>query len=211
MGGFYNDKLKCFQHSATANLRVSISSTCLGISAMFKVCFFHFADSFSFLRLLRTTPVSTSQNSDLWAGYAGPSSNSQFCLPEIREALSGNSLSRPIVPHPEYACLTWVAWRRRPLAKGATVCPAPPADHDAPRTAGRQRNHDLGEASAVRPRARSGLTPPAQTLAQTVLLLGTTVGIDTAKLPRSVALCVPSVLMSDPACQSMHPAPALRA
>lgn len=37
LGGFYNDKLKCFQHSSTANQRVSISSTCLGISAMFKV------------------------------------------------------------------------------------------------------------------------------------------------------------------------------
>jgi hypothetical protein len=118
--GFYNDDLKCFQHSSTANQRVSISSTCLGISAMFK-------------------------NSDLWAGYASPAASAKYCLTDVRNALSGH-------------------WRREPLFAPLLLITM----------------MRLGEPAASK--------IMVSTLAQTVLLLGCTVGIEPDRLASSVQL-----------------------
>jgi len=62
MRGFYNPKLKCFQHNPAANERPSISSTCLAVMTILK-------------------------DPKMWTGVAGRASTAEICLPDMRDSL----------------------------------------------------------------------------------------------------------------------------
>lgn len=70
MRGFYNQKLKCFQHSPVANQRVSISSTSLAVMTILK-------------------------DPKMWTGVAGRASSAEICLPAVRESLCDGNLHPP--------------------------------------------------------------------------------------------------------------------
>lgn len=104
MRGFYNNKLKCFQHSPTANQRVSISSTSLATMTILKVI----PPLLPGLVLPRlparqalgprvhcSLNQSGLQDPKMWTGVAGRANNAEICLPDIRRSLAESGCNPP--------------------------------------------------------------------------------------------------------------------